>query len=65
MKRSDIKIPFSQALEKYLTAREEAERAVIDRNMSKLQAALEDMQESAGHMNALTSNKEESKWVNK
>ena len=61
MKRSDIKIGFSHALEKYLTAREEAGRAVINRNMPKLQAALEDMQESADHMDALTSNKEESK----
>ena len=61
MKRSDIKIRFSQALEKYLTAREEAERAAINGNMPKLQAALGDMQESADHMDALTSNKEESK----
>ena len=61
MKRSDIKIPFSQALEKYLTAREEVGRAVINGNMPELQAALEDMQEAADHMDALTSNVEESK----
>lgn len=61
MKRSDIKIRFSQALEKYLTAREEVGRAVISGNMSELQAALEDTQEAADHMDALTSNKEESK----
>ncbi len=61
MKRSDIKIPFSQALEKYLTAREEVGRAVISGNMPELQAALEDMQEAADHMDALTSNVEESK----
>ena len=54
-------LTFSQALEKYLTAREEVGRAVINGNMSELQAALEDMQESADHMDALTSNKEESK----
>ena len=61
MKRSDIKIGFSQALEKFLTAREEAGRAVINGNMPKLQAALEDMQESADIMDALTGNEEKSK----
>ena len=60
MKRSDIKIRFSQALEKYLTAREEAS-ATAGGSRNEHPAALEDMQEAADHMDALTSNEEEAK----
>ena len=52
MKREDCWMTFSEALERYLTKREEARHFGAGRNR---EAALQDMQDAAEHMDALTS----------